>query len=107
RFLFAWQHVGEDTRLEGPHALSTALAVLEGFEAPAGAWETEILPARLEGYEPAWLDAHCIAGRTMWARLTPHLHREGRSRTATTVRSPPNAPPDPPGPPPGAAPLPH
>jgi ATP-dependent Lhr-like helicase len=91
RFLFAWQHVGDDTRLAGPHALSTALTVLEGFEAPAGAWETEILPARLEGYEPAWLDAHCIAGRAMWARLTPPVNGKGRARTATPVRSTPIA----------------
>ncbi len=91
RFLFAWQHVGDDTRLAGPHALSTALTVLEGFEAPAGAWETEILPARLEGYEPAWLDAHCIAGRAMWARLTPPVDGKGRARTATPVRSTPIA----------------
>jgi ATP-dependent Lhr-like helicase len=91
RFLFAWQHVGEDTRLEGPHALSTALTVLEGFEAPARAWETEILPARLEGYEPAWLDAHCIAGRAMWARLAPPANGKSRARTATPVRSTPIA----------------
>ena len=71
RFLFAWQHVAEETRLEGPDALPAVLASLEGFEAPARAWETEILPARLKGYEPSWLDAQCLAGRTAWARLTP------------------------------------
>ena len=49
RFLFAWQHVAEDTRLEGPDALPGVLSALEGFEAPAKAWETEILPARLDG----------------------------------------------------------
>ena len=91
RFLFAWQHVDDDTRLEGPHALSTALTVLEGFEAPAASWETEIFPARLEGYEPAWLDAHCIAGRAIWARLTPPANGKGRARTATPVRSTPIA----------------
>jgi ATP-dependent helicase Lhr and Lhr-like helicase len=91
RFLFAWQHVDDNTRLEGPHALSTALTVLEGFEAPAGAWETEILPARLAGYEPAWLDAHCIAGRAMWARLTPPTRGSGRARMGTPVRSTPIA----------------
>ena len=51
RFLFAWQHVAEETRLEGPDALPAVLASLEGFEAPARAWETEILPARLKDYE--------------------------------------------------------
>ena len=83
RFLFAWQHVSEDARLEGSQALPVALAALEGFEAPARAWETEILPARLKGYEPAWLDAHCLAGRCAWTRLTPPPpQRNGRAREA-------------------------
>ena len=50
RFLFAWQHVSEETRLEGPDSLPAVLSSLEGFEAPAKAWETEILPVRLKGY---------------------------------------------------------
>jgi ATP-dependent Lhr-like helicase len=91
RFLFAWQHLGEDTRLQGPDALPLALASLEGFEAPARAWETEILPARLKGYEPAWLDAQCLAGRAAWARLTPPAGADGRARPATPVRSTPIA----------------
>jgi ATP-dependent Lhr-like helicase len=49
------------------------------------------LPARLEGYEPAWLDAHCIAGRAMWARLTPPANGKGRARAVTPVRSTPIA----------------
>ena len=36
--------------------LLAVLAQLEGFEAPAGAWETEILPTRINEYDPAWLD---------------------------------------------------
>jgi ATP-dependent Lhr-like helicase len=91
RFLFAWQHVGQDARVEGPHALSTVLSLLEGFEAPAGSWETEILPARVAGYEPAWLDAQCIAGRAAWARLTPPANGNGRARAVTPVRSTPIA----------------
>src|SRR5262249_29279218 len=42
---------------------------LEGFAAPAAAWESEILPARLAGYEPEWLDDRCLAGRVTWRRL--------------------------------------
>src|SRR5260370_36672003 len=45
RFLFAWQHVREETRLQGPDALPAILATLEGFEAPPKAGETAILPA--------------------------------------------------------------
>jgi ATP-dependent Lhr-like helicase len=81
RFLFAWQHVDEETRLDGPDALPVILSALEGFEAPAKAWETEILPARLKGYQASWLDAQCLAGRTSWARLTPPAAANGNGRT--------------------------
>jgi ATP-dependent Lhr-like helicase len=79
RFLFAWAHVSEETRLEGPDALPAVLNALEGFEAPAKAWETEILPARIKGYQASWLDAQCLAGRTSWARLTPPAPSNGRA----------------------------
>ncbi len=91
RFLLSWQHVGEETRLEGPEALPAALAALEGFEAPARAWETEILPARLKDYDPSWLDGLCLAGRTGWARLTPPAVAPGRARAASPVGSTPIA----------------
>ena len=55
--------------MEGPDAVGAILAQLEGFEAPASAWETEILPTRISEYEPAWLDEHCLAGRFVWTRL--------------------------------------
>jgi ATP-dependent Lhr-like helicase len=90
RFLFAWQHVTEETRLEGPDALPVVLSELEGFEAPARAWETEILPARLIGYEASWLDSQCLAGRTAWARLTPPSG-DGQSRAPMSLRSSPIA----------------
>jgi ATP-dependent Lhr-like helicase len=48
RFLFDWQHVSAATRLSGPDALVATLAQLEGYEAAAGAWESELLPARIE-----------------------------------------------------------
>jgi len=86
RFLFAWQRVTDDARLEGPEAVAAVVAQFEGFEAPAGAWETEILPARIRGYEPAWLDDQCFAGRIVWARLTPCA-----ARAAAPVRTTPIA----------------
>jgi ATP-dependent Lhr-like helicase len=90
RFLFSWQHVSEEARLEGPNALPAALAALEGFEAPANAWETEILPVRVAKYEPAWLDAQCLSGQCTWARLVPRT-ANGRAQAATPVRSTPIA----------------
>jgi ATP-dependent helicase Lhr and Lhr-like helicase len=91
RFLFSWAHVAEETRFEGPDALPAVLSALEGFEAPAKAWETEILPARLKGYQASWLDGQCLAGRTSWARLTPPAPANGRARHVTPVGATPIA----------------
>ena len=57
-------------RREGPDALDAVIAQLQGFEAPAAAWESEILPARLDNYDFTWLDDLCLSGRVMWTRLT-------------------------------------
>jgi ATP-dependent Lhr-like helicase len=69
RFLFDWQHVSAAARLNGPDALAATLAQLEGYEAAAGAWEAEILPARVADYSIGWLDDLCRAGRIGWTRL--------------------------------------
>ena len=63
RFLFDWQRVSKGTRVSGPEALAGVLAQLEGFEAPAAAWESELLPARVADYQLSWLDDLCSAGR--------------------------------------------
>ena len=90
RFLFTWQHVAPDARMAGPKALDTILAQLEGFNASAPAWETEILPTRLGDYDPIWLDQRCLAGRVSWMRLRPH-NRRGDERRAAQVRTTPIA----------------
>ena len=69
RFLFDWQHVAPGSRLSGPDALPAVLTQLEGFEAAAGAWEAELLPARIDDYAINWLDGLCQAGRVSWSRL--------------------------------------
>jgi ATP-dependent Lhr-like helicase len=71
RFLFQWQHVDPDTRVSGPEALAGVLAQLEGFEAQAAVWESELLSARVRDYTPSWLDELCSAGRILWTRLRP------------------------------------
>src|SRR5262249_17502390 len=60
-------------------------------EAPAGAWESEILPARLAGYEPTWLDDRCLAGQVAWMRLRPRAARSsnGGGSRASPLRTPP------------------
>ncbi len=69
RFLLDWQHASPATQLRGPDALPAVLAQLEGYEAAAGAWEAEILPARIADYSASWLDELCRAGRIAWSRL--------------------------------------
>jgi ATP-dependent Lhr-like helicase len=69
RFLIDWQHVAPDAKLRGPDALAAVLVQMDGFEAPAGAWESQLLPARVAGYDIAWLDALCGSGRITWTRL--------------------------------------
>ena len=53
RFLFRWQHITPGEQRQGPDALDAIIAQLQGFEAPAAAWESEILPARLARYQPS------------------------------------------------------
>src|SRR4029077_20338343 len=90
RFLLSWQRVSPDARMEGPDALEILVRQLEGFEAAAGAWETEILSARLADYEPSWLDDQCLSGRIVWARLRPRNTRpNGGERNPTPVRTTP------------------
>ena len=40
---------------------------LEGYEIPAAAWESDVLAARLNDYDPHWLDSLCLAGPALWA----------------------------------------
>jgi ATP-dependent helicase Lhr and Lhr-like helicase len=70
RFLFEWQHLTPDTRSEGRDALAAVLDQLEGFQAAAGAWEDDILPARVRAYSGTSLDELCRAGKIVWTRLT-------------------------------------
>jgi ATP-dependent Lhr-like helicase len=92
RFLCEWQRVLPGARMQGSDALAAILAQLEGFESPAGAWETEVLPSRITEYEPQWLDEHCRAGRFVWTRLAARSGARAEDsvvRGASPVRSTP------------------
>lgn len=89
RFLLSWQNLGSDEQLQGPQALLSVIEQLEGFEAPAAAWEGDILPARLTDYDPAWLDTLCLAGKVTWVRLTPPKNGQARERTTGPLRTTP------------------
>ena len=71
RFLVRYQHLQPETKHRGQAGLLALIEQLEGFEAPAGHWEKHILPARLESYDPSWLDTLTFMGQAGWGRLRP------------------------------------
>jgi ATP-dependent Lhr-like helicase len=77
-FLQRWQHVTPATRLHGIDGTLQIVRQLEGYEIPSVAWEGQILPARIAGYKPEYLDRLCYAGDVMWGRLSPHPALEPR-----------------------------
>src|SRR5262249_16702298 len=89
RFLFVWQKVAPEHKVEGSQSVAAILDQLEGFEAPAGSWESEILPARITDYDPAWLDALCLSGRLTWLRLSPPKISPEKTSSSSPVRSTP------------------
>lgn len=71
RFLFQWHRVLPGTQPEGPKALEEVLRQLEGYEAAAVSWESDILTLRLKDYDHTWLDMACISGKIVWGRFRP------------------------------------
>jgi ATP-dependent Lhr-like helicase len=89
RFLFVWQKVAAEHQVQGPESVAAILDQLEGFDAPAGSWESEILPTRVTDYDPAWLDALCVSGRLTWLRLSPPRLSPDKVSSSSPVRSTP------------------
>jgi ATP-dependent Lhr-like helicase len=69
RFLLSWQHVRPGAQLHGRGGVQQIVAQLQGFESAAGAWERELLPARIAQYDSGFLDALCLSGEVAWGRL--------------------------------------
>ncbi|QSQ20262.1 DEAD/DEAH box helicase [Pyxidicoccus parkwayensis] len=70
RFLFRWHHLEDVDALRGSTGLLKAVRLLQGYEAPASAWERFLLPVRMRGYTPDMLEKACYAGEVAWGRLT-------------------------------------
>ncbi|CAN5508903.1 DEAD/DEAH box helicase [soil metagenome] len=89
RFLFVWHQVEPGNQAEGPTGLEHTLQKLEGFEAPAAAWEGEILPARIADYDYLWLDMLCISGKITWGRFRPAPAIEREKKAASPIKTTP------------------
>jgi len=91
RFLLAWHKLSPGHEVEGQESLAPLIHQLEGFEAPAAAWEGDLLTARLSDYDPKWLDALCLSGQIIWARMTPPKPGPERINNSGPVRTTPIA----------------
>ena len=72
RWLLRWQHVAPGTQVPAERGTLEVIRQLQGFEAPASAWEPQILARRVTDYDPQVLDQLCLAGAIGWGRLSPH-----------------------------------
>ena len=89
RFLFAWQRADAEHRVEGPEGLQSVLEQLDGCELPLAAWESAVLAARVDDYDPEWLDRLCFSGRIGWGRLS--APQNPNARTSAPLRTSPIA----------------
>ena len=76
RLVTTWQGVTHTRR--GLDALLDAVEQLQGAALLASALETELLPARIDDYDPAMLDALAAAGEIVWCGVEPVGARDGR-----------------------------
>ena len=87
-FLLRWQRMLPGTHGRGRDGVLAVITQLQGFEIPAAAWEGAVLPARIESYDPRWLDELCLSGEVVWGRIAPPVvgpeaQSAGRIRSAT------------------------
>jgi ATP-dependent Lhr-like helicase len=76
RLLTSWQGVTRPRR--GLDALLDTIEMLQGAPIAASILEREVLPARVDGYAPADLDALMAAGEVAWCGVDPLGERDGR-----------------------------
>jgi ATP-dependent Lhr-like helicase len=69
RYLLRWQHAYPGTQMTGQEGVLHVIRQLQGLELPAPAWERQVLPARVEGYQPPDLEGLCLSGILAWGRL--------------------------------------
>ena len=85
RYLLAHHEISSESQPSGVGGLQRIVALLEGFEAAAGAWEHDILPSRMV-YQSEWLDQLFANGELVWGRLDPpSMNDDARGQVLTRV----------------------
>jgi ATP-dependent Lhr-like helicase len=65
-FLARRSKVHPETRFKGKSGVNLVLEALQGFAATLDTWENELLPRRVEGFLPSWLDEEVASGAWIW-----------------------------------------
>jgi ATP-dependent Lhr-like helicase len=76
-FLLRWQGIHPERRHGVCEELLDILERLEGLWLDAEVWEQTVLPARMPGYQPRWLDEWIAGGEGLWVcQGTPDVDGE-------------------------------
>jgi ATP-dependent helicase Lhr and Lhr-like helicase len=88
RWLLRWQHIADGSQVLGERGTLEVVRQVQGFEAPANAWERQILARRIANYDPKVLDQLCLTGAVGWGRVSPHPASIDRRRVVPTSVAP-------------------
>ena len=79
RLLPAWQGVDRaPPGGAGVDRLREVLVPLQGLALAPEVWERDVLPRRVGGYSPAWMDALCSGGELVWIGAGPLGRTSGK-----------------------------
>jgi ATP-dependent Lhr-like helicase len=90
-FVARWQGLHPAGRRGGPEGLAEVLGRLQGLALPMDLWEQTVLPARVHGYQPRWLDDWVAGGSGVWVargETITFLHRSMLAQLAPHESSP-------------------
>jgi ATP-dependent Lhr-like helicase len=65
-FLLRWQEAHPSERSGGSEAVAETLTCFQGLPLAAAVWEQTVLPTRVAGYQPRWLDEWVAGGAGVW-----------------------------------------
>jgi len=85
RFLFQLHGIDKDHGRDGANGLFEVIGQLQGMDIPSVAWERDILPLRIAGYQSGWMDELCLTGEVGWARLFPPPRNPDKSRPMASL----------------------
>ncbi|HUF30004.1 MAG TPA: DEAD/DEAH box helicase [Gemmatimonadaceae bacterium] len=76
-FLQRWQHLDPRERLRDAGGAERVMLQLTGVARSAAMWERDILPSRLERYDPAWLSQLASGGALAWSGVPARIEGDG------------------------------